>query len=262
MVERDLGHGGRGRPSDREPVTGTLDGEAVAGQKAGELTRARRDRDHRTATACGHRRDGLRGQQLAGSHDHEVVGEHVQLADEVAGHEDRAAPLCEVPEVGPQPADAVGVKSVGGLVEQQYPRVAQQRRGQCQALAHPERVPACPAVRRRLEPDIAQHFIDAGGPDAGDRCHSAQMVATRAARVHATGVEHRSHDLSRVPEVRVPDPVVADLAAIGAGETDHHAHGRRLSGSVGADEARDATGRHGEGHVVDDDVLAVLLADS
>jgi hypothetical protein len=43
------------------------------------------------------------------------------------------------------------VASGGGLVEQQDPGGPQQRRGQCQTLAHPKRVRACTPVRRGLD---------------------------------------------------------------------------------------------------------------
>jgi hypothetical protein len=59
-------------------------------------------------------------------------------ADEVARHEDRAAPVGEVAEVGAQPADAVRVQAVGWLVEQKDLRVTEERSGQHQPLTHAE----------------------------------------------------------------------------------------------------------------------------
>ena len=47
-----------------------------------------------------------------------------------------------------QPADALRVEAVGGLVEHEHPRVAEQRRRQAEPLAHAERVAAGAAVRR------------------------------------------------------------------------------------------------------------------
>ena len=54
-----------------------------------------------------------------------------------------------------------------------------------------------------------------------------------------------------VLEVGVADPAVADVAGVGPGQPDHHAHGGRLAGPVRADEAGDAAGGDLEGERVD-----------
>ncbi len=88
------------------------------------------------------------------------------------------------------------------------------------------------------------------------------MVAGGPAGVHAAGVEHRADDPRRLQQPGVADAVVADVAAVGSGETDHHPHGGRLAGAVRADEAGDPPGRDLEGHVVDGDAVAVVLGES
>ena len=124
---------------DGEAVAVDLDGDAVAGQEAGELGHVR-GADGDGGSAAGERGvHRLGGEQLAGADDDEVVGEHGELGDQVAGHEHRAALVGEAAERGAQPADAVGVESVGGLVEQQHLGFAEQGAGEGEALAHAER---------------------------------------------------------------------------------------------------------------------------
>ena len=86
-------------------------------------------------------RHGFGGEQLAGADDDELVGEHGELGDQVAGHEHGAAPVGEVTQRGAQPADAVGVEPVGRLVEQQHLGFTEQGAGERQALAMPREKP-------------------------------------------------------------------------------------------------------------------------
>ena len=160
----------------------------------------------------------------------------------MARHEHGAAARGELAEVVAQPADAVGVEAVGRLVEQQDLRVAEQRAGEGEALAHAEREAAGALVGRRLEPDLGEHLVDPAGGDAAEGGHGPEVVAGGAAGVHAAGVEDGADDPGRVREVGVADAVVADLAGVGPGEPDHHPHGGRLAGAVRADEAGDPAG--------------------
>jgi hypothetical protein len=65
--------------------------------------------------------------EVAASDDHEVIGHLGHLGQDVARHEDGAALLGEVHEEVADPADPLGVESVGGLVEQDGVRVAEQQ---------------------------------------------------------------------------------------------------------------------------------------
>ena len=106
----------------------------------------------------------------------------------------------EVAQVVAQPADAVGVEAVGRLVEQEHLRVAEQRGGQSEALAHAEREAAGPLVGCRFEPDFGQDLVDAVGGDAAVGRDGPKVVAGGAARVHAPGVENRADDVRRGPQ--------------------------------------------------------------
>jgi len=84
--------------------------------------------------------------QRAGPDDHEVIGEHGELGDQVAGHEHRAAAIGEGAQRVAQPPDAVGVEAVRGLVEQQHVGFTEEGAGQGEALAHAEGEAARPLV--------------------------------------------------------------------------------------------------------------------
>ena len=60
-------------------------------------------------------------------------------------------------------ADAAGVEAVGGLVEEQQLRLAQQRRGDAEPLPHPQRVRPHRAAVDAAEPDAHQRLLDAVG---------------------------------------------------------------------------------------------------
>ena len=119
----------------------------------------------------------------AAADDHELVGGVLHLAHQVAGDEDGAA-------LGGQPADqladpvhAFGVEAVDRLVEQQHLRVAQQRAGDAEPLAHAQRERA---ARRRGdlgEPDGVRAPRPRGTRDAVAAGHRQQVVAGGAAGV-------------------------------------------------------------------------------
>ena len=94
--------------------------------------------------------------QPAVGDDHDVVDGLLDLREVVAGDEHGAAASGVVAQEVAQPADALRVEPVGGLVENEDLRVAEQRGGQAEPLAHAERVAADPAVRpRRSSPTVA-----------------------------------------------------------------------------------------------------------
>ena len=74
--------------------------------------------------------------------DDEVVGHQRHLAELVAADQHGAALPGEVREHVADPADAFGVEAVGGLVEDDRVRVAEQHTGEPEPLAHAQRVAA------------------------------------------------------------------------------------------------------------------------
>ena len=59
------------------------------------------------------------------------------------------------------PDDAFGIETVDRLVEHQHGRVAEQRGGDAEPLAHPQREAADAAIGGDVEPDDAEHLVDA-----------------------------------------------------------------------------------------------------
>ena len=110
-------------------------------------------------------------------------------------------------------------------------------------------------------PTSASTSSTRGGGDAAGGGSGPEVVAGGVAGVHAAGVEDGADEAGRLAEVGVADAAVADVAVVGAGEPDHHPHGGGLAGAVGADEAGDPAGGHGEAEVVDGDAVAVGLGE-
>ena len=77
------------RTTRRSPSASTA--RCAGGEQGDQLVGLRGLHDHRGLAAGGDRRRRLGGEQPAAADHDEVVGEHAQLADEVARHEDRAA---------------------------------------------------------------------------------------------------------------------------------------------------------------------------
>jgi hypothetical protein len=92
--------------------------------------------------------------------DDHVVDGLGQFGEQVAGHEDGASLVGQAAQQAAQPVHAFGVEPVGGLVQDQGVRVAEQRGGQCQLLPHALGVAAGPAVRGAAEPDQVEHLLD------------------------------------------------------------------------------------------------------
>ncbi len=107
---------------------------------------------HQGASGVGHRihdgRDGALGDELTGGDDDQVVGEEFHLGEQMAGDQDGASLGGEGLEEIAHPADALGVQSVGRLVEDQNLRIADQRGGDAEPLAHTEGIALELAVPR------------------------------------------------------------------------------------------------------------------
>ena len=91
----------------------------------------------------------------------QVVGDLLDLVQQVGGEQHGAALRGVLLEQPAHPVDARRVEAVGGLVEDQHARVAEQCVGDPEALAHPERVVLEPApCLDRCQGDQLQHLVD------------------------------------------------------------------------------------------------------
>ena len=97
----------------------------------------------------------------AGAHDRDAVAQLLDLAHQVRGEQHGDALVGEPPHERAHVAHAGRVEAGGRLVEQQQPRVAQQRPGDPEPLAHAVRVAADPVLRAVGEVDGVERRADA-----------------------------------------------------------------------------------------------------
>ena len=161
----------------------------------------------------------------------------------MAGHQHRAALGGQRSQEAAHPDDALGVQAVERLVEHQHRRVAEQRGGDAEPLAHAERVAAGLAPRRRLQAGLLEHLVDPAGGQALGVGQPEQVVAGGAAGLQRAGVEQRADVAQRVAQA--PVRLAADQrgAVVGRVQAEDHPHRGGLAGAVGPDEAGDLPGR-------------------
>ena len=186
--------------------------------------------------------DGALGDEAAAADDDEPIGGHGHLAHQVAGDEDGTTLGGERAQQLADPLDAFGVETVDRLVEQQRCRVAEQRGGDAEPLAHPEREPAGAAVGDVGEADEVEDLVDPPTVDVVRIGQPAQVVPSAASRMHRLGLEQGADVAEREAQVPVALPVDGDPTGGRPVEADHHAHGGGLAGAVGSEEAGDLSG--------------------
>ena len=152
---------------------------------------------------------------------HEEVAHALDLAEQVAGHDDRDPELrSRASDEGEHLVATGGIEPVGRLVEEQQSRVVDEGLGELDALAHARRVGAHRSIALLVQADVAEHL---GGPLArgrggqpGQARHLADEVGGRGVRRQAVGFRH------------VPD---------------EPPEGRALGAHVVAEDSRPARGR-------------------
>jgi hypothetical protein len=256
-----------GQPGDGEPLgAGHLHRDAGPGQQLAQPAGVRAADEH-GARAVGVRavaqlRQRSLPHQSPGADDDRPVGGLLDLGQQVAADQDRASLLVrEVAEEPAQPLDALGVQAVGRLVEDQHPRVAQQRRRQPQPLAHAQRVAAGLPAAGRAEADLLQHLVGAAQREPGGAAVDAQVVAAAAGRVERR-LQHRAHPAQWIGQVGVPDAVERGGADVRRDEAERHPQGGGLPRAVGPEEAGHLPGLDGEAQVVDRTHRAEGLAEA
>ncbi len=165
--------------------------------------------------------------------------------------EQHGAPLGgEAAQEVAQPADALGVEPVGGLVEHEDARVAEQRGREAEPLGHAEREAA---ERRRAAPPRSTSSSSSSARESGIPPSAAST--RRWLRARARGMRGRlEHDpdlRERVGELGVREAVDGGAPGGGGDQADERAQGGRLAGSVGTEEADDLALVDVEAQVVD-----------
>ena len=194
--------------------------------------------------------------------DDDVVGDHLDLVEEVGREEHGRSPVRVAPEQVAHPPDAGGVEAVGRLVEDEDPGVSQQGVRDAEPLTHPEGVVADPAPGlRRGQADQLQHLVDPAAREPHHLLAQAQDLPTRTPGVLRRGVEEHADLQPRVGQVGEAATGHVRIATGRWGEPGDDPQGGGLPGPVGAEEAGDAAGRGGEADVVDGGEAAVGLGD-
>ena len=147
------------------------------------------------------------GDDPAAVDDADVVGELVGLLQVLGGEEDGGALVVERPHLLPDRLAADRVEAGGRLVEEEHPRLVDQRRGEVEAALHPARVGADAAVGGRDEVDPLEQVVGAALALAPGRpCSVAcRRISSRpvisgssAASCSATPIEARTARASRI----------------------------------------------------------------
>jgi hypothetical protein len=255
--EGDVAHLVGGSSLHVERVAVDADLGSVACQRRGEVGGARRA--HADAFACQETGDRSALDQATAMDDDHVVDGLLDLGEHVAGDEHRAALRGSAAQDVAQPANALRVQAVRGLVEDEHLGIAQERGGEAQALAHPGGVAARAPIRGNAHLDEIEHLVHARRRQSGEGGEGAQMVAPRASRMHSADLEVRSDRARRIRKLdeRLPEDRRAPRG--GPSQAEHHAQRRRLARAVGTEEAGDRARTDLEGEFVHRGDRAVAL---
>src|SRR5665811_1408191 len=119
----------------------------------------------------------------------DVVDRRLDFCEHVARNQDGAPFTGEVAQEAPQPDDAFGIESVGGFIEDEDLRIAEQGCRQSQPLAHSERESPGPSPAGLRKTNEVQHFVAplVGGTHL--RGENPQMVSGRTSGMETGGLE-------------------------------------------------------------------------
>ena len=264
LLKRDVANRLRGHPADLDGAVAVGGrGRALGGHALDQVVRHRGAHPHGRA---GGARDELRhravGDQLAPADHDQVVGGGLHLRHQVAGDEDRAPLGGQGLHQVPDPQDALGVEPVDRLVEHEHPGIAEQGRGDAQALAHAQREPLGPLLRHLGQADKLEDLADAALRQVVGLRQAEQVVIGRPAAVHRLRVEQRANLAHRVPQVAVVAAVHRDGASVRVVKPEDAPHRSGLAGPVRTQEAGDPARLNAERQPIDGGFLAVPLREA
>ncbi len=157
------------------------------------------------------------------------------------------------------PDDAVGVKTIDRLIEDQRVGVAEQGRGDPEPLTHSEREGPHPLARHVAEPDDVEHLADPAAVDAVAVGQPLEMVGGAPATDDRLGVQQRPDRPERVVQLAIGLAVDQHRAGTRRVQAQDHPHRGRLARPVGAQEPGHASRLDDEGDLVDRNRLSVTL---
>ena len=151
----------------------------------------------------------------------------------------------ELHDLLPDRLAADRVEAGGRLVEEQHPRLVDERRGEVEPAPHPARVGADAAVGGLLEADAVEQRVAAAlGPRrraarGGSPAAGSARGRSSAGRAPPPGARPRSRGGPRRASATTSWPATLALPAGRAQQRGQHPHGGRLAGAVGAEEGVD-----------------------
>jgi hypothetical protein len=157
-------------------------------------------------------------------------------------------------------AHAGRIQAGGRLVEEQQLRVAQQRGGDAQPLAHPVRVATHLVALAAGQLHHLQRIVDPlRSVAAVVGSQHLEVLARGDVRIERGRLDEPGHSLERAHARHRVAPEEAHRPLAGADEPQHHAQRRRLAGPVGPQIAIDVAGADGEVHTGDGGQFAIAL---
>ena len=103
----------------------------------------------------------------------------------------------------PEPADAVGIETVGWFVQDQDCGVTEQCTCESEPLAHPEREPFDTAMPGVGEIDFFEHGVDPLRRQIGGGGQDAKVVSCPSTGMEGVGFEHRADAAKRLVKIGV-----------------------------------------------------------
>ena len=181
------------------------------------------------------------GDEATASEDRDPIGDLLHLREDVARDEHGPALGAEAPQEVAHLDDPGGIEAVGGLVEDQQRGILEQRRGDAEALLHPQRVGPDHVVRagREARRDRAPHRRHR------ERCRRSSPGSRRfrlpVNRGNSAGASTIDPTRRITPASPSRDVVAEETGPSGRGgdEPEDAPDRRRLAGSVGPEEPED-----------------------
>jgi hypothetical protein len=156
---------------------------------------------------------------------------------------------------------ATRVEAVRRLVEQEQPRVPDERRGNTEPLAHALRVAGDPVVRPRPKIDDLEQLVDPRAPAVEvERGEQLKVLAAAQVRIEVGRLDEPGDAVQRlgklVLRVAAEEP---GLAAVGPDQAEQDPQRRRLARPVWPEKAIDVARLDGQIDVVDRGDCAVAV---